>query len=126
MFFLELRLLMLAIIIVSLVFIVSMLRRKQLDMRYSLVWIFGLLGIAVFCIFPWLLFLASGILGIETPVNTLFLICIAFLACICISLTIVVSRLSNRLKQLTQNIAIAEKEHRKSEDDQQQGGKLDV
>jgi hypothetical protein len=41
----------------------------------------------------------------------LFIVCIAFLACICISLTIVVSRLSERLRKLTQNIAICEYEN---------------
>jgi len=50
----------------------------------------------------------SSLLGIATPVFTLFLICIAFLTCICISLTIVVSRLSDRIRKLAQNIAILE------------------
>jgi hypothetical protein len=110
----ELRLIMLVIIIVLFIFFFSMLRRRKLDIKYCLVWLFGLLGIAVFCAFPRLLDILSNILGIHTPVFTLFMICIAFLSCISISLTIVVSRLSDRLHKLTQNIAIMEFENGKA------------
>jgi len=101
---------MLIIIVALLVFIVSMLRKQKMILKYCLVWIFALLGVAVFCIFPRLLDSLSELFGIGIPVNTLFLICIAFLASICISLTIVVSRLSDRLRELTQNIAILNSE----------------
>ena len=101
-----LRIIMLVIIVLLFVFIISMLRRKKLELKYCLVWVFALIGIAVLCIFPQLLDWLSAQLGIIEPVNTLFLVCIAFLTCICISLTIVVSRLSERLRKLTQNIAI--------------------
>jgi len=71
---------------------------------------FGLFGVAIFCVFPRFLDSLSAALGIETPINALFLICIAFLTCINISLTVVVSRLSERLRNLTQNIAISNSE----------------
>lgn len=106
----EIRVIMLVIIVALFVFIVSMLRSHKLDLKYCLVWIFALLGVAVFCIFPQLLDGLSALLGIATPVFTLFLICIAFLTCICISLTIVVSNLSDKMRKLTQNIAIFQNE----------------
>jgi len=106
----ELRLIMLVIIVILLIFFISMLRRKKLDLKYCLLWLIGLFGVAVFCAFPGLLDSLSNLLGIGVPVNTLFLVCIAFLTLICISLTIVVSRLSDKLRRLTQNIAIVEKE----------------
>jgi len=106
--FLALRMSVLTALIAIFVFIIYMLRSQKLDLKYCLVWIIGLLGIAAICAFPQVLTGLSGLLGIETPVNALFLICIAFLACICISLTIAVSRLSSKLRQLTQNIAIKE------------------
>jgi len=106
----ELRIIMLVIIVILFVFFVSMLRKQKLDMKYCLVWIIGLLGIFVLCIFPGILDSISDLLGIGTPVFTLFMVCIVFLTCICISLTIVVSRLSDRLRKLTQNIALQERE----------------
>jgi len=101
---------MAVIIVILFIFIISMLRKQRLDLKYCLVWLIGLGGIGVLCIFPGLLDSMSDLLGIGVPVNALFLICIAFLACISISLTVVVSRLSARLRELTQNIAILERE----------------
>ena len=112
----ELRLIMIVVIVALFVFIITMLRKQKLDLKYCLVWIFALLGIAVFVAFPTLLDRLSALLGIGVPTNTLFLICIAFLSCICVSLTIVVSHLSDRLRKLTQNIAIMELEKRKTND----------
>ena len=115
----ELRILMLVIIVALFVFIITMLRKQKLELKFCLVWVFALLGIAIFCIFPQLLYGLSRLLGIETASNTLFLICIAFLACICVSLTIVVSNLSDRLRKLTQNIAIRENERGIKEQDEE-------
>jgi len=106
----ELRVIMLVLIVALFFFFIGMLRKQKLDLKYCLVWIISLLGIAIFCIFPGLLDGLSDLLGIGIPVNTLFLICIAFLTFICISLTVVVSRLSARLRLLAQNIAIMESE----------------
>ena len=111
----EIRIIMLVIIVSLFIFFVTMLRKQKLDLKYCLVWMLGLLGVAVFCVFPQLLFGLTNLLGIEAPVNTLFLVCIAFLSCICISLTVVVSRLSSRLRKLTQNIAIQEWEAKKND-----------
>jgi len=113
---------MLVIIVALLIFFISLLRKQKLDLKYCLVWIFALIGVAVLCIFPALLDRLSELFGIGIPVNTLFLIGIAFLAFISISLTVVVSRLSDRLRKLTQNIAILEheaalKEEAKKEED---------
>jgi len=107
---------MLVIIAALFVFIITLLRRQKLDLKYCIVWIIALLGIAVLCISPPLLDRLSVFFGIDVPVNTLFMVCIAFLACICISLTVVVSRLSDRLRKLTQNIAILEGEAEKKLD----------
>jgi len=111
----ELRLILLVIIVALFIFFISMLRKKKLDLKYCLVWLIALFGVALFCAFPAWLDSLSDLLGIGVPVNTLFLVCIAFLTFICISLTIVVSRLSERLRKLTQNIAILECENERND-----------
>ena len=120
----QLRVTMLVIIIALLIFFVSLLRKQKLDLKYCLVWIFALVGVAVLCIFPGLLDRLSVLFGIGIPVNTLFLVGIAFLACICISLTIVVSHLSDKLRKLTQNIAILEFESAKKDDSKKNTGSM--
>jgi len=102
------------ITVAMLFFFISMLRKQKMELKYCLIWIFALLGVTIFAVFPQLLDMLSSLLGIATPVFTLFLICIAFLTCVCIGLTIVVSRLSDRLNKLTQNIAIAKRESDKN------------
>lgn len=106
--FIGLRMVTLAIVAGAFVFFIFLLRKQRLELKYCLIWLVALLGIAVVCIFPTLLENLSHLFGIETPVNTLFLICIIFLACICISLTVVVSNISHKMRELTQNIAIIE------------------
>lgn len=110
----ELRIMMVIVIACLFVFFIRMLHKQKLELKYCLIWIFALLGVAVFVVFPPLLDTLSSLLGIATPVFTLFLICIAFLTCVCISLTVVVSRLSARVRKLTQNIAITERESEKN------------
>lgn len=106
--FFELRMVTLAVVAGAYVFFMILLRRQKLELRYCLIWLIALLGVAVFCVFPSLLHSLSRLLGIETPVNALFLICIVFLTCICTSLTVVVSNLSHKIRELAQNIAIIE------------------
>ena len=102
----RLQVIMLAVIIILFIYMGNQLRRRNLNLKYSLVWLFCIAGVALFCIFPDLLSNVSVFLGIETPVYALFLICIVVLTLICISLTVAVSRLNDRLRTITQNIAI--------------------
>jgi hypothetical protein len=110
----RLQLLLHTVIIALVVFFVYLLRKKKLDLKYSLVWIACLLVMAVLVIFPGALQSMAALLSIQTPMYTLFFVSIAVLGCICLSLTVVVSRLSDRLRTLTQNLAIKEKENEKS------------
>jgi hypothetical protein len=112
----KLQLFLIAFVVVLLALFVYMLIRRKLDVKYCLVWLFSIVVMLVFCIFPGLLDSLSALLGIATPMNALFFLCIVFLACVCISLTVVVSRLSARLRTLVQNLAVEEAQERHSED----------
>ncbi|MDR1001576.1 MAG: DUF2304 domain-containing protein [Clostridiales bacterium] len=107
---LKLQLLVGVVVVIIFLFLLNLLRKRNIELKYCLVWLIGLISLAVIDLFPGLLYALAGLLGIETPVNALFAICIVFLALVCVSLTVVVSRLSDRLRKLVQNIAIKEKE----------------
>lgn len=92
-------------------FFIFMLRKKMLDTKYSLIWLFSLIAIIILCLNPSFINDIASLLGVYNAMNALLFIAIAFLTCICISLTVVVSRLSDRLRALVQAIAIMEKEH---------------
>ena len=72
---------------------------------------------ALLVIFPSILPAFLRILGITGNMNGLFIICIAFLMILCMALTSIVSRQAGKIRQLTQSIAILEKELREAEKD---------
>lgn len=63
----------------------------------------------VLVIFPQLLEWFVRIIGIELPVNGLFAFAIAFLGMILMSLTVIVTKQSNKIKILVQQEALLEK-----------------
>ena len=95
-------------IIGALVVIVNMIRKKRLELRYALAWL--LVGIGVLDCFPSLIDWIAQKLGIVNPVNMLFFLGFCFSLIIIFVLTISVSRTSIRIKQLTQELALFEKQ----------------
>ena len=92
------------------IYILLMIKNKKLELKYSLVWLCSSFLLIIFSIFPSIIKAISTILHIETPVNALFLMIIFFLIIISFTLTIALSRNSNRVKVLTQELAILKNE----------------
>lgn len=89
------------------------LKKGSLMLKYSLLWIFAGIVLTFFVLFPDLLGTVSKIVGIETPSNGLFAVCIMFIIFILMALTMIVSSQKKRLKQLSQTIALLENEIKK-------------
>lgn len=86
-----------------------LLKKKSLSLKYTLLWLFSGLVMLVFVLFPGLLTWFSTFVGIGVPTNALFAV-ISFCAImLLISLTSIVSRQTERIKSLTQTIAMLEK-----------------
>jgi hypothetical protein len=83
-----------------------MIKNKKLELKYSLTWISSSLFLIIIALFPNIIIFLSKILHIKEPVNALFLIIIFFLIVIVFTLTIAVSKNSNRVKVLTQELGI--------------------
>ena len=96
------------LIIVSMLVIGNMVRKKKLDLRYALVWLIVGCVVLIFDIFPSLLGVISGILGVGLPVNMLFFMGFVFSLLIIFTLTVAVSKMSERVKRLTQELALLE------------------
>lgn len=97
-------------VITALVIIINMVCRKVLELRYALTWFVLGSGILVLDLVPGLIEKISDIMGIITPVNMLFFIGFCFLLGIIFVLTIAVSRMSIRIKELAQEVALYKKE----------------
>jgi hypothetical protein len=101
---LRIEMILLAIGFLAFVFII--VNKRQLQMKYSLVWIGISFGMIIFAFFPQLVKKLAELTGIETTSNLIYLLGIITLLIITFSLSIIVSRQSDRIKSLIQIISI--------------------
>lgn len=94
----------------ALVIIVNMIRKKALELRYALAWLAVGVGILILDIFPRMIEKISELFGIANPVNMLFFLGFCFSLVIIFVLTIAISRMSIRIKELAQELALYKKE----------------
>lgn len=107
---LKLQLIAGAILLFGLLWIINMIRKRKLELKYALAWMIAILMMLVVAVFPPILRVVSYLFGIATPVNTLFLLGFIFSLALLFIMTVTVSRLSDRVRQLSQAIALNEKE----------------
>lgn len=98
-------------------YIVQKIRMKEIELRYSLLWMILGIGIILFACFPQFTEWLAHMLGICQPVNMLFFAGFCFMLPIIFSLSVAVSKLSNKVKRLTQEIALLQEEERKEKDE---------
>lgn len=96
-------------IVLALCVIVNMIRKKALELRYALAWLLVGLGTLILDIFPGLMTGLAKFMGIAVPSNMLFFLGFCFALIIIFVLTVAVSRMSIRIKNLTQEMALYEK-----------------
>lgn len=85
------------------------LKKKRFDFKYSLMWMFSAVVMLIFAIFPQLGEIVSHLLGIQSPVNAIFLIFLVCILVMLISITSIVSKQHRQIKTLIQNLALLEK-----------------
>lgn len=102
-------------VLVALTVIVNMIRRKRLELRYALAWLLVGVSVLILDCFPQLISWISKQMGIASPVNMLFFFGFCFSLVIIFTLTMAMSRMSIRMKQLAQELALyrSEKEQTK-------------
>ena len=103
-------------LIIALFIIVNMIRRKSLELRYALAWLIVGMGVLILDIFPGLIEWISICFNLaimqkqKIYVNMLFFLGFCFSLGIIFVLTIAVSRMSLRIKELAQELALYKKE----------------
>ena len=105
------------IIILGIVYIINMVRKKALELRYSLTWLGVGICILILTHFPQIMNKISAIMGIASPMNMLFFLGFCFSLTIIFSLTISASKMSIQIKDLTQEIALYKKEQNEKVDE---------
>lgn len=93
-------------IVLILLFILNMIRKRKLELKYSIVWLIVLSLLLVAACMPERLHQVASYLGIYSPVNMIFFLGFVFLLVIIYVLTVTVSRLSARIRRLAQIVAM--------------------
>lgn len=110
-----LRIMLCAAVICYFIIILHYLKNKMLELRYSLIWLFCGIVMGILVFFPELLGKFVRVMGIESPMNGLYIIAFAFVIILLMMLTSIVSRASIKIKSLTQELAMLEKRIRELE-----------
>lgn len=101
-------------VIIFLAMIIRLLRKKSLELKYSILWIITGVVLLVLAIFPTLLEKFTAIVGIYSVVNGLFAIALFFTLLMLLSLSSIVSQLTKKNKEIAQQLALIEKEIKKT------------
>lgn len=102
----------LVLAIVTLVFILRLVRRHRLRAKYSVLWVSLGAALAIVAAAPVLLDGISDVLGIKTPVYTFLLMAITFLLVLSLHFSWELSRLEDRTRTLAEECALLREEVR--------------
>lgn len=112
----NLRITLIVAVLCYFILILLFLKRRALELKYTLLWLLAGVVMGAFVIFPKLLSLLTKMLGIESTMNGLYVLCIGFIIIILMALTSIVSRQSIKIRALIQENAMLEKRMREIED----------
>lgn len=116
----RIQILIVVITLLAMFYVINKIRNKVIELKYSLVWLALGTGIIIFTCFPKLTTWLAHVLGISQPMNMLFFAGFCFMLPIIFSLSVSVSRLSNKVKRLTQEMALLEEQKRKAEEESEE------
>ena len=109
----RIQVLIVAVALLCMFYVINKIRNKGIELKYSLIWLALGVGILLFTCFPQLTKWLAHMLGISQPMNMLFFAGFCFMLPIIFSLSVSVSKLSNKVKRLTQEVALLEEDKRK-------------
>ncbi|MCR4691782.1 MAG: DUF2304 domain-containing protein [Lachnospiraceae bacterium] len=121
----KLQLIVGAVLILGMLLILIMVKKRSLDLKYALSWLLGIVLVLILDCFPKLLNRLSRALGVFSPVNMIFFLGFCFSLLIIFTLTVIVSRMSERIRKLSQAVALNEEKLRILTADEQKEKKED-
>lgn len=105
---LRLKVIIVVLLILALVMIINLIRKRKLELKYALVWMLLILGLALIVLIPGMLEALAKLLGIYNVMNLVFFVGFIFALLIIFSLTMSLSRNSERVRKIAQRVALNE------------------
>ena len=99
-----------------LVIIFAFLKRGLMSVKYSLLWLALAVGLVIFALFPYVVYVLRDLLDIQMPVNLVFFLMFCYVLVVLLSLSIAISELGEKCNRLTQANAILDKRVREKEE----------
>lgn len=92
--------------VIVLLLLIDLVRRRQLREEYAWLWL--LTGAAMIALVSWnrLLIIVTWSIGAVTPLNTLLIFSSLFLLAIVVHYSVIISRLTIQVKNLSQELAL--------------------
>lgn len=110
------RIVLCVVVVIFCWLILKLISTKKLSLKYSLLWLASCIILAVLVIFPKLLSVFSSIIGVQTPIYALFTAAIFLILLVLLSVTVIISKQTNRVRQLAQMNALLEMRVRELEE----------
>lgn len=96
-------------------FLLNQVKKKAVALKYTLAWLLLDIALIVLTCFPDLLQVIASAFGITSPMNMIFFCGFVLTLVIIYTLTVALSRNSDRIRELAQTIALYEKETREKD-----------
>lgn len=103
-----LRTVLVLVSVLTTLLILRKIRQSKMRIEDSVFWIGFLFLLILFSLFPQIVFLMSDMTGTQTPVNFIFLFVIFVLILRMFRLTVKISQMETKVRELVQKIAIDE------------------
>lgn len=104
----RLKIIMVVLLVLAMAIIVNLIRKRKLELKYALVWMLLIVGLALLVLIPGLLERLAALLGIYSVMNLVFFVGFVFSLLLIFSLTMSLSRNSERVRKIAQKIALNE------------------
>ena len=108
----QLRVTLILAIAAFFVIVLWLLKNKRLALKYTLLWLVTGVVMLILAIFPEILMDIAKLLGIQTVMNTLYVLALAFILMLIMMLTSIVSSQTDRIRRLAQSQALLEERDR--------------
>lgn len=93
----------------TLVYVLYNVVKGKMNIHYAMIWIIWSIGTVVISIFPEIIYFISNMIGIQTPVNTVFLVMIFLLYILSFYVYMKLSRHNSDIINLSYEIAVLKK-----------------
>ena len=109
----NLRILLIVVSIILLLIVLNLVSKDKLTIKYSLIWVFVALLMLVLGAFPNFIGFFTRKIGFETTSNLVIGIFITMLSILTLSLTIIVNKQKEQIRNLVQEVSLLKSEKEK-------------